>query len=60
VHLTLRWLSSSTLFMALTLIDSIASKNYLCKLTVIDHEPLGHFLLSVTIPSRKVNRSLDW
>ncbi len=52
LHLTLRWLSSSTLFVVLTLVDSIVPKSYLCKLTVIDHGPLGHLLLSVTIPCR--------
>jgi hypothetical protein len=36
----LRWLSSSTLFVALTLIDSIIPKSYLCKLTVTVHGPL--------------------
>jgi hypothetical protein len=52
VHLTLRWLSSSTLFVALTLIDSITHKSYLCMLTVIAHGPLRHLFLSVTIPYR--------
>jgi hypothetical protein len=52
LHLTLRWLSSSTLFVALTLVDLIAPKSYFCKLTMIVHGPLGHFLLSVTIPCR--------
>jgi hypothetical protein len=52
LHLTLYWLSSSTLFMALTLVYSIVPKSYLCKLTVTIHGPLGHLLLSVTIPCR--------
>jgi hypothetical protein len=43
------WPSSITLFVALTLADSIAPKSYLCKLTMIVHIPLGH-LLSITIP----------
>jgi hypothetical protein len=50
VHLMLYWLSSSTLFVALTLVVSVVSKSYLCKLTVIVHGPLGRLLLSVTIP----------
>jgi hypothetical protein len=39
--------------MALTLVDLIAHKCYLCKLTVIIHGPLGRLLLSVTIPCRE-------
>jgi hypothetical protein len=50
VHLTLCWLSSSTLFVALALVDSIAPKGYFCKLTVTVYGPLGHLLLSVNIP----------
>jgi hypothetical protein len=53
VHLTLCWLSSSTLFVVLTFVDSITPKSYLCKLTVIAYGPLGHLLLSVTIPCRE-------
>jgi hypothetical protein len=48
----LRWLSSSILFVALALVDSIAPKSYFCMLTMIAHGPLGHPLLSVTIPCR--------
>jgi hypothetical protein len=39
--------------MALTLIDSVAPKSYLCKLTMIVHGPLGHLLLSVTTPCQE-------
>jgi hypothetical protein len=53
VHLTPCWLSSSTLLVAPTLIDSIAPKSYLCKPTVIVHGPLGRLLLSITIPCRE-------
>jgi hypothetical protein len=53
LHLTLCWPSSSTLFVALTLVVSVTPKSYLCKLTVIVHGPLGHLLLSVTIPCRE-------
>jgi hypothetical protein len=52
VHLTLYWLSSNILFVALTLVDSIVPKSYFCMLTVIAHGPLGHLLLSTTIPCR--------
>jgi hypothetical protein len=38
---------------ALTLIDLVAPKSYLCKLTVIVHEPFGCLLLSVTTPYRE-------
>jgi hypothetical protein len=38
---------------ALTLIDSVMPKSYLCKLTVIVHGPLGRLLLSVTTPYRE-------
>jgi hypothetical protein len=37
----------------LTLVDSVTLKSYLCKLTVIVHEPLGCLLLSVTTPYRE-------
>jgi hypothetical protein len=37
----------------LTLVDSVAPKSYLCKLTVIVHGPLGRLLLSVTTPCRE-------
>jgi hypothetical protein len=50
LHLTLCWLSSSTLFVAPTLVVSVTSKSYLCKLIVIVHGPLGQLLLSVTTP----------
>jgi hypothetical protein len=53
VHLTLCWLSSSTLFVALTLVDSIAPKSYLSKLTMIVHGHLGRLLQSITIPYRE-------
>jgi hypothetical protein len=53
VHLTLCWLSSSTLFVVLTLIDLVAPKSYLCKQTVIVHGPLERLLLRVTIPYRE-------
>jgi hypothetical protein len=39
--------------MVLTLVVSVTFKSYLCKLTVIIHEPLGRLLLSVTIPCRE-------
>jgi hypothetical protein len=39
--------------MALTLIDSVAPKSYLCKLTMIVYGPLGCLLLSVTTPCRE-------
>jgi hypothetical protein len=38
---------------ALTLIDSVTPKSYLCKLTVIVHGPLGRLLLSVSTPCRE-------
>jgi hypothetical protein len=38
---------------ALTLIDSVISKSYLYKPTVIVHRPLGHLLLSVSTPCRE-------
>jgi hypothetical protein len=53
VHLTHRWPSSSTLVVALTLLDLVAPKYYLCELTVISHGPLGRLLLSVTTPCRE-------
>jgi hypothetical protein len=53
VHLMLCWLSSSTLFVVLTLVYSVAHKCYLCELTVIIHGPLGCFLLRVTTPGRE-------
>jgi hypothetical protein len=53
MHLTLRWPSSNTLFVMLTLVVSVAPKSYLCKLTVIVYEPLGRLLLSVTIPCQE-------
>jgi hypothetical protein len=53
MYLMLRWPSSSTLTMALTLVDSIMPKSYLCKPTVIIHGPLGCLLLSVTFPYRE-------
>jgi hypothetical protein len=53
LHLTLCWLSSSTIFVALTLVVLIAPKSYLCKLTMTIYVPLGHLLLSVTIPYRE-------
>jgi hypothetical protein len=37
----------------LTLVDSIASKRYISKLTMIVHGPLGCLLLSVTTPCRE-------
>jgi hypothetical protein len=53
MHLMLRWPSSNTLFVMLTLVVSVALKSYLCKLTVIVYEPLGRLLLSVTIPCQE-------
>jgi hypothetical protein len=53
MHLTLCWPSSSTLFVTLTLVDSVTSKCYLCKLTVIIHGPIWRLLLSVTIPCQE-------
>jgi hypothetical protein len=53
VHLALHWPSSSTLFVVLTLIDSVAPKCYPYKLTVIIHGPLERLFLSVTIPCRE-------
>jgi hypothetical protein len=53
VHLTLRWPSSSTLFVVLTLVVLVMPKSYLCKLTVIVRGHLWHLLLSVTIPYRE-------
>jgi hypothetical protein len=38
---------------ALTLIDSVTPKTYLCKITVIICGPLGRLLLSVTIPCQE-------
>jgi hypothetical protein len=38
---------------ALILVDSVAPKSYLCKLTVIVHGPLEHLLLSVTTHCRE-------
>jgi hypothetical protein len=53
MHLMLCWLSSSTLLVALTLVDLNAPKSYLYKLTVIAHGTLGHLLQSVIISSRE-------
>jgi hypothetical protein len=53
VYLTSCWPSSSTLFVALTLIVSVASKSYLYELIVIIHGSLGCSLLSITIPCRE-------
>jgi hypothetical protein len=50
VHLMLFSLSRITLFLALTLVVSVAPKCYLCKLTMTIHGPFGRHLLSVTIP----------
>jgi hypothetical protein len=41
LHLTLYWLSSSILFVTLTLVISVVSKSYLCKLSVIEAVLLG-------------------
>jgi hypothetical protein len=53
VHLMPCWPSSSTMFVALTLIVLVTPKSYLCELTVIVHGPLGHLLLSVTTPCQE-------
>jgi hypothetical protein len=37
----------------LTLIDSVTSKSYLCKLTMIAHGPLERLLLRVITPYRE-------
>jgi hypothetical protein len=47
------WLPSSTLFVALALVVLVVPKSYICKLTMIVYGPLGHILLSVTIPCRE-------
>jgi hypothetical protein len=38
---------------ALSLVDSVAPKSYLCKLSVIVHGPLGRLLLSITTLCRE-------
>jgi hypothetical protein len=53
VHLTICWPSSSALIVALTVVDLIAPKSYLCKPTVIAHGHLGYLLLSITFPCRE-------
>jgi hypothetical protein len=53
LHLTPCWLSSSTLFVVLAFVVLVAPNNYLCKLIVIVHGPLGRLLLSITIHCRE-------
>jgi hypothetical protein len=45
-----RWPSNITLFMALTLVDSIAPVCYLGEPSLSIHGPLGCLLLSITLP----------